>query len=254
MKIRTLIVDDMRLARRRLRQWLAGDPEIEIIGECANGREAIAAIKERVPDLVFLDVQMPEIGGFEVVAAIEAENLPTFVFVTGYDEFALGAFEVNAVDYLLKPVEKQRLTTALDRAKRDVRSRRAGEIDLRLQRFLELRVNEPEYLKRLAVKSVGHTIVLLVEDINWIGAAGNYVELHVGREIHLLRERLNHLELKLDPRRFVRIHRSTIVNVDSIRQLHPLFNGDQEILLRDGTRLTSSRTYHQRLKALIAGP
>ena len=251
MKIRTLIVDDMRLARQRLRRCLASDPEIEIIGECANGQEAINAIKERAPDLVFLDVQMPKVGGFEVLAAIGVEQMPAVVFVTAYDEFALRAFEVNALDYLLKPFDEERLRRAVERAKREVARRRAGEIDTRLQRLLEQTSAAPKYLKRLAVKSAGHSTLLLTEDIDWIGAAGNYLELHVGRTTHLLRERMSQLELKLDPDKFVRIHRSTIVNVDRIKQLHPLFNGDQEIILHDGTRLTSSRTYHQRLKSLI---
>jgi len=251
MRIRTLIVDDMPLARRRLRECLTEDPEIEVVGECANGREAIAAITAHVPDLVFLDVQMPQVGGFDVIEAVGADVMPAVIFVTAYDEFAIRAFDVNALDYLMKPFEEARLTTAVLRAKRQIARRGAGDLDSRLRHLLDQIKGETRYPKRLTIKSGRHAFLLPVEDIDWVGGAGNYVEIHVGRQTHLLRERLNELEKKLPPGTFVRIHRSTIVNVDRIRQYQPTFNGDQIIHLLDGTRLTASRTYVSNLKAAL---
>lgn len=254
MKVRTLIVDDMPLARRRINACLAAEPDIEVIGECGNGREAIAAVKRQEPDLVFLDVQMPQVGGFDVIEAVGAERMPVVIFVTAYDEFALRAFEVNALDYLLKPFDEARLALAVGRARREVERRRAGETDERLRRLVEqVAARQRQYVTRLAVKSGGRAIILLVEDVNWIGAAGNYLELHVGRETHMLRERMGEFEGKLDPEKFVRVHRSTIVNVGRISHLRPLCNGDHEVFLRDGARLTASRTYFERLKSVLEG-
>jgi two-component system LytT family response regulator len=249
--VRTLIVDDMPLARQRVRACLARESDVEIVGECANGREAVASINSLRPDLVFLDVQMPQIGGFEVIEAVGVERAPVVIFVTAYDEFALKAFEVSALDYLLKPFDEDRFARAVARARREIELRRAGEPDARLRLLIEQVGTERKYPKRLEVKAGGHSVLVPTEDIDWIGAARNYLELHVGRETHLLRERLGALEARLDPARFVRVHRSSIVNVERIRQLHPLFNGDQELILRDGTRLTSSRTYSRRLKSLL---
>lgn len=253
MKIRTLIVDDMRLARNLLRQRLADDAEIEIIGECENGREAIAAIREQLPDLIFLDVQMPKTGGFEVVEAIGAENMPVVIFVTAYDEFALQAFDVSALDYLLKPFNEERLARAVNRAKRQIIKEQSGGMNSRILTLLNEIKPRPDYLERIAVKSAEHTTLVFTEDIDWIGSAGNYLELHIGREIHLIRERISQLESKLSPKKFVRVHRSSIVNIDRIKELHPLFNDDHIIILRDGTKLNLSRTYYPRLKLLLAG-
>jgi len=247
LKIRTLIVDDMKLARERLRLALAGDPEIEIIGECPNGRQAVAAIKTSHPDLVFLDVQMPKMGGFEVVEAIGAEQMPTVVFVTAYDEFALRAFEVNALDYLLKPFDEERLMKTVGRVKRQIRERGRDSIDERLMQLLGKVTDKPSYLKRISVKTAQHTVLVLTEDIDWISAAGNYLEIHSGKDVYLLRERLHQLEQKLDPQQFARIHRSTIVNIDRIKALHPMFNGDHIIILQNGAKLNLSRTYHDKL-------
>ncbi|HEX8719275.1 MAG TPA: LytTR family DNA-binding domain-containing protein [Pyrinomonadaceae bacterium] len=252
--MRTLIVDDMPLARRRVRSLLAGDEEIEVVGECGGGREAVAAIAGEAPDLVFLDVQMPEGGGFDVISAVGAERMPVVIFVTAYDEFALRAFEVSALDYLLKPFDESRLRAAVERAKREVARRRAGQADERLRSLIEHAAGRGRrYAERLAVKAGGRAVILLTEDVDWVAAAGNYVELHAGRDTHLLRERLSELERKLDPEKFVRIHRSTLVNVRRVGHLRPLSNGDHEVVLRDGTRLTSSRTHHARLMSVLGG-
>jgi two-component system LytT family response regulator len=251
MKIRTLIVDDMLLARKRVRRYLSADPEIEIVGECADGHEAIAAIKSLAPDLLILDVQMPELDGFGVLEAIGPAACPAVIFVTAYDQFALRAFEVHALDYLLKPFDRERVRKAIERAKSQLRQRESGALDERLQALLKDLKTEPQYLKRLAVKTTGRTIFLLTEEIDWIESAGNYLKLHAGRESHLVRERMSQLESKLDPSKFVRIHRSTLVNIDRIKEMQPLFNGDQLVTLRDGKQLTMSRTYRDRLLLLL---
>jgi two-component system LytT family response regulator len=252
MSIRTIIVDDVDLARERVK-ILLDDPEIEIVGEAANGREAIEAINDLQPDLVFLDVQMPQIGGFDVIETIGVEKMPAVIFVTAYDEFALRAFEINAVDYLLKPFNEERLKKAVLRAKREIRREEpASEIENRLRRLLKEVKTEPKYLKRIPVKSSHGTTLVLTEEIDWISAAGHYLELHAGRETHLIRERLSQIEQRLDPETFVRIHRSIIVNLARIKSLHPLFNGDHLIILQNGQQLNLSRTYHEKLMQLLS--
>jgi two-component system LytT family response regulator len=252
MSIRTVIVDDVELARERIRILLE-DPEVEIVAECANGREAIEAINGLKPDLVFLDVQMPNVGGFEVVEAVGVEEMPAVIFVTAYDEHALRAFEVNAVDYLLKPFDQERLHKAVARAKRAVGLRTpAAEVEERLRRLLKEVRAEPKYLRRIPVKSARDTTLISTEKIDWVGSAGHYLELHVGGETHLVREQLSRLEAQLDPEKFARIHRSAIVNLDRIKSLRPLFNGDHVVVLKDGQELSLSRTYHGKLMRLLA--
>ncbi|HEX8174231.1 MAG TPA: response regulator [Pyrinomonadaceae bacterium] len=252
MSIRTIIVDDVDLARERIK-ILLDDAELEIVAECANGREAIKAIASLKPELVFLDIQMPKIGGFEVVEAIGVEEMPAVIFVTAYDEFAIRAFEINAVDYLLKPFDEARLKKAVERAKREIlRPIPAMQMEEKLRRLLKEVRNEPKYMKRIPVKSARGTTLVLMEEIDWISSAGHYLELHAGEETHLIREQLSRLEARLDPEKFVRIHRSAIVNLDSIKSLHPLFNGDHVIVLKNGKELNSSRTYHEKLIALLA--
>jgi two-component system LytT family response regulator len=247
MTIKTIIVDDVELARERIK-ILLDDPEIEIIAECENGREAIETIQSLKPDLVFLDVQMPKIGGFEVIETIGVRRMPTVIFVTAYDEFALRAFEVNALDYLLKPFDAARLAKAVARAKGQIKLEDpAAGIEEKLRKLLVEVKTEPKYLRRLLVKSSRSTILVLTEEIDWITSAGNYLELHAGRDTHLIREKLSQIETKLDPQSFMRIHRSTIVNLERIKSLHPLFNGDQLIVLRDGQELNLSRTYYNQL-------
>ena len=252
MSIRTIIVDDVDLARERVK-ILLDDAEIEIVGECANGREAVAAIRDLQPDLVFLDVQMPNIGGFDVIEIIGVEQMPAVIFVTAYDEFALRAFEINAVDYLLKPFDEERLRKAVARAKREIRREEpAKEIERRLRGLLKEIKPEPKYLRRIPVKSARGTTLVSTEEIDWINAAGHYLEIHAGNETHLIRERLSQIEQRLDPETFVRVHRSTIVNLDRIKSLHPLFNGDHLIILKTGQELNLSRTYHEKLMQILA--
>jgi len=252
-KIRTLIVDDMPLARERIRMILGADPEIEIIGECADGDEAVEAIKNLKPEFVFLDVQMPGLDGFSVVEKIGVEKMPVVVFVTAYDEFAIKAFEVSALDYLLKPFEEEQLTRAVIRAKREIQKRQASDLNNHLRQLLAAVKPETKYLKRLVVKTAAQTILVQTEDIDWIGAAGNYLELHIGKETYLIRERISRMEQNLDPEKFARIHRSTIVNLDRIKTLHPLFNGDHITILRDGTKLNMSRAFYGKLLLRLNG-
>lgn len=250
-KLRVLIVDDEPIARRGIRKQLDGDAEIEILRECSNGLEAVSSIEELRPDLVFLDVQMPELDGFAVVEAIGAENMPAVIFVTAYDSYALQAFEVNAVDYLLKPFDAERFHKALERARLRLRNDSLTDINHRLVNLLEDLNSKHKYVERLVIKSQGRIFFLQVEEIDWIDAADNYVRLHVGRESHLLRETVNRLEEKLDPERFLRIRRSVIVNINRIKELHPLFNGEYVIILTNGTELTSSRRHRKRLSSIL---
>src|SRR6266478_7358049 len=245
MKTRVLIVDDEPLARERLRQLLEGEPDIEIAGECADGRSAVETISKETPDLVFLDVQMPELDGFGVLEAIGRERMPAIIFVTAHDRFALRAFEVHAVDYLLKPFDRERFQTALNRALDRIKNRQSGDLNQRLTALLS--EVKPKHLERLAVKTSGRVIFLKTDDIDWIEAADNYVSLHVGPDTHLYRETMSALAEQLPPKKFLRISRSTIVNVERIKELQPLFHGDYVIILRNGTKLTLSRNYRDAL-------
>lgn len=253
MNIRTLIVEDMLLARQRLKRHLKKEPDITIVGESTNGAEAVAAIESIKPDLVFLDVQMPEMDGFEVVETVGIGNMPAVIFVTAFDQFALRAFEVHAIDYLLKPFDEERLKRTLERARKIIQEPKNENLDERMRKLLEDFRSEPKYIKRLAVKNAGRTIYLHVDEIDWISAAGNYLELHIGKKTHLIRERLTALEPKLDPERFVRIHRSTVLNVERVKEVHPLFNGDQIVILKDATELTISRTYRENFINILEG-
>jgi len=248
MKIRTFIVDDEPLARDRLRQLLQDEPEIEITGECDDGRKAVAAIRKTPPDLLFLDVQMPELDGFGVLEALGSGPMPVIVFVTAYDQFAVRAFEVHAVDYLLKPFDRERFQKALRRATEQVKNRDTGKLHQRQSALLTDVLSS-----KLAVKSGGHVVWVKLEEIDWIGSADNYAELHVGAKSHLLRETLGTLEARLAPGKFVRISRSAIVNAQRIKELHRLFYGGCELVLNDGTRLTVSRRHRDRLKQLGLG-
>jgi len=247
-EIKVLIVDDEFLGRERICSLLSEHADIEIVGECVNGREAVEAIQNLKPDLVFLDIQMPRIDGFEVVEIIGTENMPAVIFVTAYDEYAIRAFEINAVDYLLKPFDKERFEKAVDRAKREIKRQESpAEIRENLRELLKEVKNEPSYLKRIPVKSASGTTLVPTGEIDWISAAGHYLELHIGNETHLIREKLSVIERKLDPRIFMRIHRSTIVNLDRIKSLHPMFNGDQLVILKNGHELNLRRNYYDKL-------
>jgi two-component system LytT family response regulator len=250
-KIRTLIVDDEPLAREGIRMLVERDAEIAVIGECANGQQAISAITEKMPELLFLDIQMPEISGFEVLEAIGAQALPCVIFVTAYDKYALRAFEVHALDYLLKPFTGERFQSALERAKAQIKSRGGEQLNQKLVRLLEDIRKDKTYLERLVVKSAGRIFFLNVEEIDWIEAAENYVRLHTGRESHLIHGTMNKLASRLDPAQFLRIHRSTIINVKRIKELQPMFHGEYVVTLRDGTQLNSGRSYRQKLQSLL---
>lgn len=251
MTIKTLIVDDEPLARDRVKRFLRDEDGVEVIGECKNGVEAIDAIRTKNPDLVFLDIQMPEKDGFDVIKALDPKKLPTIIFVTAYDQYALQAFEVHALDYLLKPFNRERIKRAVARAREHLEHKRLGDLDERLTSLIsDLRI-EKKYLDRLVVKSVGRVFFLKTDEIDWIEAAGNYVKLHVGRESHMIRDTMNGIEAKLDPDKFLRIHRSTVVNIDRIKELHPMFSGDYAVILRNGTELALSRNYRERFTELF---
>ncbi len=249
--IRTIIVDDEPLARDRIKRFLRDESDISLVGECGNGLEAIEAIIRERPDLVFLDIQMPEKTGFEVIKSLHGKNLPTIIFVTAYDQYALQAFDVHALDYLLKPFNRERIKRAVTRAREHVESKRRGNLDERLNSLIADIRGEKKYLDRLVVKAVGRVFFLKTDEIDWIEAAGNYVKLHVGREAHMIRETMNGIEAKLDPAKFLRIHRSTVVNIDRIKELHPMFSGDYAVILRNGTELALSRNYRERFTELF---
>lgn len=241
--IRVLIVDDEPIARRGIRQQLRGEADLEVIGEYGDGAAAIDAITGLAPDLVFLDIQMPEVGGFDVVEAIGVARMPAVVFVTAYDEHALRAFDVHAVDYVLKPIDRHRFRTAVERARRRL-AHAPGQLDRRIAAALgELGRPAHDYAKRLAIKGDGRVILVDVDEVDRLEAAGNYVEVHSGARHHLVRETMASLEARLDPARFVRVSRSSIVNADRVRELQPMFNGDFVVVLRDGTKVAGSRRY-----------
>lgn len=246
--MRVLIVDDEPLARERIRTLAQAHPDLTIVAECEDGAGAVETIERLQPDLIFLDVQMPELDGFEVLDALEAK--PAVIFITAYDEHAVRAFEVNAIDYLLKPVEPARFEAALDRARTRMTERdpaRDAALELVLAELRRVRQRSA----RLVVRDGAKVGFVPVEQIDWIDASGNYARLHTAAGVHLMRETLKQLELRLDPERFVRIHRSLIVNLERITAVEPYFHGEYTLTLKDGTRLTSSRTHSQRLRDLL---
>jgi two-component system LytT family response regulator len=251
-KIRTLVVDDEPLARERLTNLLSGEPDIEVVGQCRDGEEAVTAIVDHTPDLVFLDVQMPAMNGFEVIEAVGSERMPLVIFVTAYDQHALRAFQVRALDYVLKPFDRERFQEALQRARAHIQRDETGDLGRRLLALVkDLRRDQPK-TDRLVVKSGGRLFFLRTDEIDWIEAAGNYVRLHVGPASHLLRETMNAIEGRLDPEKFFRIHRSRIVNMERIQEMQPWLNGEYAVLLRTGTRLTLSRGYREKLQERLA--
>jgi len=254
-KLRTLIVDDEPLARRNIRLLLEKDPQIEILDECRNGREAIKAINTMSPDLIFLDIQMPEIDGFDVLARVGPEHIQAIIFVTAFDQYALKAFDVHALDYLLKPFDDERFAQALRRAKAQIEAQEMNRLSKRLLALLEERESQRKsqttHLSRLMLKVSGRVVLLKVDEIDFIEADGNYAKLHVGRKAHLLREKMHDLEGQLDPAKFVRIHRSIIVNLDRIKEMHPHFNGDYIVVLEDGRELRLSRSRRENLEAKL---
>ena len=222
-----------------------------MIGECATGNDAVQAIREHSPDLVFLDVQMPDGNGFDVLESIDLHQMPIVVFVTAYDQYAIRAFDVHALDYLLKPFDQSRFEQAVVRAKSEVVLRNNTNVNQKLLSLLEHIESNKKHMDRILVKSAGRVFFLRFDEIDWIESAGNYVKLHVGSESHLLRETMGEMEKKLGTEKFVRIHRTAIVNIDRIKELQPWFNGEYIVLLTNGEKLTASRGYKRKLSELF---
>jgi len=254
MPLTTLVVDDEPLAREGLRMLLAEDAEVAAIHEARNGREAVAAIRKSRPDLVFLDVQMPEMDGFAVLEQVAEDFMPAVVMVTAHDQYAIRAFEINAIDYLLKPVTAARFAQALERVKLWLRCTPPQETGRQILALLETIRSPRCYVKRLAIQSAGRTFFLPVEEVDWIQSAENYVELHAGKGSHLLHVTMTALEQSLDPEIFLRIHRSVMVNIKRIKEIRPGVHTGYMIVLDNGVRLQSGRTYHDRIKTLTANP
>jgi two-component system, LytTR family, response regulator len=257
-KIKTLIVDDEPLARRTIRDLLATDPEIEIIGECGNGLETVRFIRRQLPDLLFLDIQMPGMNGFEALSKIEHERIPAIVFVTAFDSYALKAFELHALDYLLKPFTDKRFEEALRQAKTQVELREINRLSQSLLALLGEQagreappIKRKSFLTRFMIRSGGRVSFVKASDVDWISADDYYIKLHVGGKSHLLRISMNELEEKLDPQRFLRIHRSTIINFERVKELHQHPNGEYVVVLKDGTELKLSRSRRERLEELL---
>ncbi|MEM8993391.1 MAG: LytTR family DNA-binding domain-containing protein [Acidobacteriota bacterium] len=258
---RVLLVDDEALARKRIRSLLGGRPDLEIAGECRDGLEAVRAIAELEPDLVFLDIQMPKLDGFGVLEEVGLERMPEVVFVTAYDTYALDAFAVSALDFLLKPFADERFEATLDRALARLEERRAAELGERLSCLIDGRrlalghpvAETPKPLRRLSIEKRGRIYFVPVSDIHWIESDGPYVRLHTADGHHLKRDSLKRLEKALDPEVFVRIHRSTMVHVDRVTELQPLFHGEYRVTLSSGAELKLSRSYRDRLPLLLEG-
>lgn len=278
--MKVLIVDDEPIARRRVRRLLRLEDDVDVVGECSSGQEAVNAIREQKPDLVFLDVQMPDLDGFGVVAAL-GDDLPAIVFITAYDEYAVRAFDVHAMDYLLKPFDPERFRAAFQRARQHREQVNSAEAGRKITSLLEQVLGDVKagaviaahaasgngnggggggvaavaapparvrYLDRLMVKHDGRVFFVKVSDVDWFEASGNYVRVYVGRASHLIRETMHGIEAQLDPNEFARIHRAVIVNLDRIRELQPWFAGDYIVILRDARQLKLSRTYREALQ------
>ena len=253
-KIRTLVADDEPIARARVLSLLQGEGDIELIGECATGHETKTAIERGNPDLLFLDIQMPGLTGLELARTIQAHGVPAVVFVTAHNQYAVEAFEVHALDYLLKPFSSDRFRAALGHVRDHLATRRAAP-DGHVKRSASAATEGPAGDRhRIMVKSGGRIHFIRTADIDWCDAAGNYVRMHVGAQEYLVRETMNHLESQLDSRQFVRIHRSTIVNLDRIQEMQPSFSGEFLVRLRDGTRLTLSRGYRDAVQGMLGKP
>ncbi|MBM3845043.1 MAG: response regulator transcription factor [Verrucomicrobia bacterium] len=246
--LRVIIVDDEPLARERLRRLLGEVPGAAIVCECSNGAEAIVAIRKDRPDLVFLDVQMPEVDGFGVLAALQPSEHPAVIFTTAYDQFAVKAFEVHAVDYLLKPFDEDRLKAAVNRAQHALALQKPPAPNPKLQALLDEVKTGAEQADRISVKTNGRIVLIKVEDIDWVEAADNYVTLHVGKASHMIRETMTAMEARLQARKFLRVSRSTLVNIERVKELHPLFHGDFTLVLHDGSKLSASRNYREKIR------
>jgi two-component system LytT family response regulator len=248
MKIRALIADDEPLAREWVRSAVAEDPDLEVIGEAGDGFEAAEAIRRLKPDLVFLDVQMPGLDGFGVLEALSPEEIPAVVFVTAFDQYAVRAFEAQAVDYLMKPFSRERVEEAVRRVRELVKGKSLEDFRESIAKIVEKIRRDRSYPEWVLLKAEGKNVFVKVRDIDWIESSRNNVRIHVGPTLYLLHETTSAIASRLDPKRFLRIHRSAIVNIERIRELHPWFNGDYAVILRDGTQLTLSASYRDRLR------
>ena len=253
MKLNVLIVDDEAPARRRLKRFLQESPDVMVQAECTNGIEAVDAIRRHRPDVVFLDVQMPGMDGFEVLRAVGVEQMPLVIFVTAFDQFALPAFEARALDYLLKPFGLERVQQALDRARTFLQGRADRVLQQQLTGLLRATAGRDKSTPRLFVRNNDRVLLLKPREIDWVEADGDYVRLHAGPECHLLRSTLAEMEQRLEPEGFVRVHRSRLVNLDRIREFRPLFQGESVVVLKDGVRLNASQAGMKQLQERLGG-
>jgi two-component system LytT family response regulator len=253
MKLRVLIADDETLSRERLRRFLQMEHDVEIVAECHNGVDAVECIRKATPDLVFLDVRMPEMDAFDVLRSLEGHHLPAIIFVTAHDEYALRAFKAQAVDYLLKPFDHDRFQSALSHARKILRRDHPLPSVEQIRDLLDTFQSEPTPLERLAVRSGNGLQLVKVGEINWIRGADNYVELHIGSSVHMIRQTLAALETQLSAGQFIRISRSLIVNVDSVKEIRSKPHGDYAVVLHDGTQLKGSRSYRAKLQGHLNG-
>jgi two-component system LytT family response regulator len=249
--IRALIIDDEPLPRERIRTLLGEHRDVEVIGECRDGQVAVDTILAARPDLVFLDIQMPELDGFEVIKAISHEYLPAIIFVTAFDQYAIRAFDVNAIDYLLKPINAARFETAVQRAIERLAQSNPREPDPQLLNFIEQLRAGPKFTTRFVVRSGARVSFVRTSEVDWIDVADNYVRLHIAGREHLVRETLKSVESQLDPDLFIRVHRSVIINLDRVETVEHTFHGEYLVTMKDGAKLTTSRSYSERLRLLL---
>jgi two-component system LytT family response regulator len=254
--IRAIIADDERLARKKLRILLDSEPQVEVVAECANGRQTVSAIRSFRPDMLLLDIQMPDLNGFEVLSEISSDEMPQVIFTSAYDQYAIRAFETRALDYLLKPFDQDRLHAAIERAGVEIRKSKEQEFTNRVLELLSSVKSEkkaiPEFEDRLAIRTNGRVVFLNLDEIHWVEAAANYVCLNVGKDSYLFRETISRISERLNPADFVRIHRSMIVNVRRIKELIPVNSGEYVVILNSGKELSCSRGYRANLEHLIA--
>lgn len=253
-KLKAVVADDEPLARKLIRRFLKQEPDVELVGECGDGKETVAMIRKTKPDLLFLDVQMPELDGFAVLEAIGTAEMPHVIFTTAYESYAIRAFELHALDYLLKPFDHLRFKAAMQHARARIHAGQSGEEGFQFGSLLETIKAQQQHLDRLIIKADGRITFLNTHDIEWIEADDKYVYLHTAKGKSMVRQTLSSMEAQLDPQRFRRIHRSAIVNVERIKELQPLFSGEHSVLLENGTKLTLSRNYKDKLFALLGKP
>lgn len=250
-KISVVIVDDEPLARHGLREIIGSENDLAVVAEASDGEEALRSISKHSPDVVFLDIQMPEVDGFDVIRALPKKKIPLIVFVTAYDEFAVKAFASHALDYILKPFDAERIRTALHRVREMIKLKTNASYSEKLLEALQTLHSPKKYIERVMVRHAGKISFVPVDEILWIEAASDYIVLHTKKGKHTTREMIGSIELQLDPSRFIRIHRSVIVNIEAVRELQPLHHGEYSMLMTEGTTLTVSRTYKDRISTLI---